>query len=57
MELLGMHRKGISQSEIARRPGLDRKAARKRLRQPPQARAKRRKAGETQVAVSRGILI
>jgi len=36
MELLGMHQKGMSQSEIARQLRLDRKTVRKYLRQPPQ---------------------
>jgi transposase len=36
MELLGMYQKGMSQSEIARQLGMDRKTVRKYLHQPPQ---------------------
>lgn len=36
MELLGMYQRGMSQSEIARQLGLDRKTVRKYLLQPPQ---------------------
>jgi transposase len=36
MEVLGMFQRGMSQSEIARQLGLDRKTVRKYLRQPPQ---------------------
>lgn len=36
MELLGMYQREMSQSEIARQVGLDRKMVRKYLHQPPQ---------------------